>query len=107
LQPEAFPDGERGAATQGSRQEQQIATHAQELNAQEQQMREAVKGPEQQVVNLEQQVDDLLSKLKYEQKGKEAAVKVSSQLRSHQQLLQKLLYWLLSCLQMTTGNVTS
>ena len=52
---------------------------------------EAVKGQEQQqVVNLEQQVDGLHSKLKDEQKGKEAAVKVSSQHRSHQLLLQKL-----------------
>ena len=84
-------------------QEQQISTHAQELRAHKQNMQEQ---GEQQVVKLEQQVDDLLSKLKDEQKGKEAAVKVSSQHRGHQQLLQKLLYWLLSCLQMIIGFVT-
>ena len=37
---------------------------------------EAVKGQEQQVLNLEQQVDSLHSKLKDEQQGKAAAVKV-------------------------------
>jgi uncharacterized coiled-coil protein SlyX len=38
---------------------------------------EAVKGQEQQVLNLEQQVDSLHSKLKDQQQGKAAAVKVS------------------------------
>ncbi len=77
-----------------------MGTQAQKLEAQEQREHEegeAMKGQEQQVVNLEQQVvkleqqvDGLHSKLKDEQKGKEAAVKVSSQHRSHQLLLQKL-----------------
>ncbi len=38
---------------------------------------EAVKGQEQQVMNLEQQVVSLLSKVKDEQQGKAAAVTVS------------------------------
>ena len=90
-----------------------LAVQAQKLKAQEQHMRdrcEAVKGQEQQVVkleqqvvNLDQQVDGLHTKLKDEQKGKEAAVKVSSQHRSPQQSLQKLPYWLLSHHHMTIG----
>ncbi len=83
---------------EAAHQEQQIAAQAQKL--------EAVKGQEQQVAKLEQQVDSLHSKLKDEQKGKEAAVKVSSRHRSHQPLPPKLLYWLLSRLHMTTGFVT-
>ena len=83
-----------------------LAVQAQKLKAQEQHMRdrcEAVKGQEQQVVNLDQQVDGLHTKLKDEQKGKEAAVKVSSHHRSPQQSLEKLPYWLLSHHHMTTG----
>lgn len=94
---------------EAAHQEQQIAAQAQKLEAQEQRERErgeAVKGQEQQVAKLEQQVDSLHSKLKDEQKGKEAAVKVSSRHRSHQPLPPKLLYWLLSRLHMTTGFVT-
>jgi len=67
-------------------QEQQIADQAQKLKAQEQHMHEQgkqMKGQEQQVVNLQHQVDGLHSKLKDEQKGKEAALKVSTQHRSH------------------------
>ena len=62
-------------------QEQQMAAQGQKLEAEEQRMRErceAVKGQEQQVVRLEQQVDDLLNKLKDEQQGKAAAVMVSA-----------------------------
>ena len=87
-------------------QEQQMADQAQELKAQEQHMREQgeqMKGQVQQVVDLEHQVAGLHSKLKEEQKGKAAAVKVSI----HQQVLQKLPYWLLSRLHMTTGFVTA
>ena len=76
-------------------QQQQIAAQAQKLEAQEQRLREqgeAVKGQEQQVVNLEQQVDGLLSKLKDEQKGKEAAVTVSSRHGSHHPLFQELYF---------------
>ena len=81
-------------------QEQQMATQAQKLEAQEQrecEEGEAVKGQEQQVMNLEQQVvkleqqvEGLHSKLKDEQQGKAAAVKVSSQHRSHPPSPQKL-----------------
>lgn len=68
---------------------------------------EAVKGQEQQqVVNLEQQVDGLHSKVKDEQQGKAAAVMVSSQHSGYQQVLQKLPYCLLSCLHVTTVIVT-
>ncbi len=62
-------------------QEQQMADQAQELKAQEQHMREQgeqMKGQVQQVMDLEQQVAGLHSKLKEEQKGKAAAVKVST-----------------------------
>jgi uncharacterized coiled-coil protein SlyX len=55
-------------------QEQQMAELAQQLKAQEQHMREQGE----QMKGQEQQVADLHSKLKEEQKGKAAAVKVST-----------------------------
>ncbi len=62
-------------------QEHSMREQAQKLEAQEHSMREqgeVVKGQEQQVVNLEQQVEGLHSKLKDEQQGKAAAVMVSA-----------------------------
>ena len=62
-------------------QEHSMREQAQKLEVQEHSMREqgeAVKGQEQQVENLEQQVDGLHSKVKDEQQGREAAVKVSA-----------------------------
>ena len=59
-------------------QQQHMAAQAQRFEAQEQCMHEAMKGQEQPVANLEQQVDNQLSMLKDEQQAREAAFMVSA-----------------------------